>query len=64
MENDSKQKVGKKKYVSPSAEEIRMEVEASVLVASGAGRFANKTGISLDFTDSSPKRSSSPWSGN
>ena len=64
MENDSKQKVGKKEYVSPSAEEIRMEVEASVLVASGAGRFANKTGISLDFTDSSPKRSSSPWSGN
>ena len=64
MENDSKQKVGKKKYVSPSAEEIQMEVEASVLVASGAGRFANKTGISLDFTDSSPKRSSSPWSGN
>lgn len=64
MENDSKQKVGKKEYVSPSAEEIRMEVEASVLVASGAGGFANKTGISLDFTDSSPKRSSSPWSGN
>lgn len=64
MENDSKQKVGKKKYVSPSAEEIRMELEAPVLVASGAGRFANKTGISLDFTDSSPKRSSSPWSGN
>lgn len=64
MENDSKQKVGKKKYVSPFAEEIRMEVEAPVLVASGAGRFANKTGITLDFTDSSPKRSSSPWSGN
>ena len=64
MENDSKQKVGKKEYVSPSVEEIRMEVEAPVLVASGAGRFANKTGISLDFTDSSPKRSSSPWSGN
>lgn len=64
MENDSKQKVGKKEYVSPSVEEIRMEVEAPVLVASGAGRFANKTGISLDFTDSSPKRSFSPWSGN
>ena len=64
MENDSKQKVGKKEYVSPSVEEIRMEVEAPVLVASSAGRFANKTGISLDFTDSSPKRSSSPWSGN
>ena len=64
MENDSKQKVGKKKYVSPSIEEIRMELESPVLVGSAGSRFANKTGISLDFTDSSPKRNSSPWSGN